>query len=454
MSLKTISILLISLSVIMTVGSIFLFAIGWDKFNQYLESSSIKGRLVFPNIGNVGFKVSINLEKIENSNLIAITLNKDNEFYRPEISPGKYNLIVKGKGVITYTKEFEIFPRKNINLGTIHLGLETKHFFKKEKFPFRISTVCFGPKKTLFVSGFSIEENNKSKYKIFYKNNNSWNELIIPFFNDDIQVVSSYLFSDDSFMLGSIYKGAAIFNGKINFWEKVSLPKEILGITQAMELPDKSWLCVGLNVRTGYIIKSLNYGKTWNIYLKSDDPIIRVNLLSTNRMILGTESLSNGAALYYSDDMGETWEQSFILNKEKKLRGIKALLELNNGEILAGNQDGRHWKGDFLKGSIIFKSIDKGRTWTTVSRNENWNGVDDFYETSDKKLFVWSKGDVFRSFDCGISWIPVFSTGSGGGYWNNLIKLNDAIYVIDGQVLNISQTLLDDESLKKFLKDS
>lgn len=451
MSGKTISIFLLGLSIIMTIGSVFIFAIGWDKLKKYLESSTIEGHLQFPKIGNVSFHPTITLVGLSNRKIIHLSTYQD-QFSRAEIPPGHYKLDISGKGIRSFQQEINIPEKKTLNLGTVALEIDSSDLLKKEDIPpFRIATLGIGPNGSLWATGFK-----DNGYRVYVKRNNHWNELFISQFKGAIQAVSVHLFSNGIFFVGSIGNGAVVSHDGGNSWESLRLPANVWGVSKAIELPDKSWILVAMGGEkyvksNGILLKSFNLGRTWKEVFFSEDDIRAIKLLSSNRIIIGTESLSTSASIYYSDDFGESWKISKIIKREA-LRGITTFLELNNGQIIAGNRDGRHWKGNFLRGSLILKSTDRGLTWSTLSQDENWNGVDALFETIDNKLFAWSGGEVFVSKNNGSSWSSVLHTGSG--YRDTLNIIDKDMYIISNENIYKLTTSLDDKALNEWLKSN
>lgn len=448
---KTIAILWLSSAVVMTIGSLFIFSVGWDKLKDYLDSSTIEGRLQRPMLAGVTLEPRIALFGLSSPENIMVSIPNNGQFSQREIPPGRYRLEISGRGIRKVQHEIEIPKKKAIDLGSFPLEIDSSALLLKEEHPsFRVATVGIGPDESLWAVGFKDND-----YKIFVKRANRWNEVFIPQFKGAIQVIAVTLFSDETFLLGSVGNGAVISRDRGISWESLKLPTDVWGVSTAIELPDKPWLLVAMAGQryvksNGALLKSSDRGKTWKVIFRSEDEIRSIRRLSSNRLIAGTTSIFRSAAIYYSDDFGESWSASDIKKIPEPLRGITTFIELSNGTVLAGNQDGRSWKGDFLKGGVILNSTDGGLTWNVLLRDEKWKGVNALYETADNKLLAWSGIDALLSQDMGVSWSPVFQTGSG--YRDTLISIGQHLYLIGGDRLYKLATPLDEKSLNAWLR--
>lgn len=448
---KTIAILWLASSVVMTIGSLFVFSVGWDKLKDYIESSKIEGRIQRPMLTGVSLEPRIALIGLSSSEDILINIQKDGQFSQEEIPPGRYRLDISGKGIRKVQRELEIPKKKAIDLGSISIEIDSSALLLKEEHPsFRVATLGVGPDESLWAVGFKDND-----YKVFVKRANRWSEVLIPQFKGAIQVIAVNLFSNGVFLLGSVGNGAVISKDRGNSWEFLKFPIDVWGVSSAIELPDKSWLLVAMSGQryvnsNGSLLKSSDQGKTWKEVFRTEDEIRSIRRLSSNRLVVGTASLFRSAAIHYSDDFGESWSTSDIKKIAEPLRGITTFLELSNGTVLAGNQDGRNWKGDFLKGGVILNSTDGGLTWSVLLRDEKWKGVGAIYETADNKLLAWSGIDTLLSQDMGASWSTVFQTGSG--YRDTLLSIDRQLYVIVGDRLYKLATSLDEKSLNAWLR--
>ena len=452
MSGKTIAILWLTSSVIMTIGSLFVFSVGWDKLKDYLDSSKVEGRIQRPILAGVLFKPNIALVGISTPDIIQFHAEKDGYFSQEEIPPGRYKLEISGKGVHKIQQEIDILKKKALDLGVFLLEIDSSALLLKEEHPSfsRIATASIGPKDTLWVVGFKDND-----YKVFVKSANRWKEVLIPQFRGAIQVVEAHLFTDGAFLLGSIGNGAVISRDHAGSWESMALPEDVWGVSRALELPDKSWLLASLTGQkyvksNGALLKSTDHGKTWKVIFRSEDEIQSIKRLSSNRLVIGTSSLSQGAAIHYSDDYGESWNASDIKKVGKPLRGITDILELSTGKVLAGTKDGSGWKGDFLKGGAVLGSVDGGLTWEVLFHDEQWKDIGALNETADNKLLAWSGVDLMLSQDMGLSWSRALQTGAG--YRDTVVSVGQQQYVIGGDRLYKFATTLDEQSLSTWLR--
>ncbi len=185
--------------------------------------------------------------------------------------------------------------------------------------------------------------------------------------------------------------------------------------------------------------KSPDQGATWNTTLEPESEVSSVLLTSSGRLLAGTSSFRSTTSILFSGDLGDTWEKA-VIDRPKKLRGISAIYELRNGDILAGNEDGTHLKGDFYHGGQLLISRDGGISWESLVDRSDWRAINGIYENANGFLFVWvewqeygnTPPDLQISPDRGKNWYP-FSHTFGRGIDEAYSVVGDEVFVVSNE---------------------
>ncbi len=462
---ETSNVIVIGFGVTATVASFFLFAMGWDLLQAYRSSGQISGKLDFPNLGySLTFYPSVSLSNIDGSNRTLIPDRSDGRLELSGVTPGEYYLSVEAYGLTTVTRPVTILPRRRTELGSVPLEFDPQQFWREETLePFRIGHSFYinhvgpGPDQNAWAAGFSFDGRFHDEYKLFRRQGevSAWREVIVPQFNKRASRTNmTKLFSDGTFLVGSLGGGAVISEDGGCSWRSLEIPG-IDSVSHVIELPGGAWLLAGFKRwierpnPSLLITRSSDRGSSWDmntLELRSGDNVKRMLLTSSGRLLAGTESLYGAGSILISNDLGETWEKAEIDNP-KKLRGIRTLYELRNGDLLAGNEDGRNWRGDFYRGGQILVSRDGGLSWHELVEHGGWQGIKGIYENTDGALFVWADlegyidpdgsgyvipEDLLLSSDRGKTWHP-FSRTFGRGFEETYGVVENEVFVVSDE---------------------
>ena len=451
MSAKAFAIFLLSASVVMTVGSLFVFSVGWDKLKDALDLSAISGQIEYTNTAGLHPRPTLIMKEVDGHQSLTIPVASSGAFEQSEVPPGKYKLLFRGKGLATVEREVVVPKRTTLDVGRLSAQLSTTELFKQEwASGFRIATVADGPNDSLWAMGFKGNE-----YRIYKKQDQDWKEVVVPQFSGAIQVVAAKLLRNGSFLLGSIGNGAAISRDGGQTWLQVKTPPDVWGVRQILELPGNMLLLAGARGSRylkdeGVVLRSSDGGKTWDEILRLSDSIAGMSYLSSGRTVLYTSSLKGTATIRFSDDLGATWTDAEIGGVSEPIRGFNFIQVLSNGKLLAGAEDGKNWKGSFFRGGLLLQSDDSGRTWVPLHVDSTWSSVKAALQAVDGRLYVWSDANVFVSSDSGKTWQTFAQTGSG--YSDTLVVTKTAMFVISGEQLLKIQSDLDVKSLNAWLQ--
>lgn len=455
---ETSNVITAGLGAISTVASLFLFAMGWDRLQAYRNSGQISGKLDFPNLEySLTFYPSVSVSNVDGSNRTLIPNRSDGRFELSGVMPGEYYLSVEGYGLTTVTRPVTILPRRRRELDSVPLEFDAQQFWREEVFePFHIghslhiNHVGPGPDQNAWAAGFSVDRSYHDEYKLFRRQVevSAWQEVIVPQFNKRASRTNmTKLFSDGTFLGG----GAVLSEDGGRSWRSIEIPG-IDSVSHIIELPGGAWLLAGFKHwieqpnPSLLIARSSDRGGSWDmntLELGSGDNVKRMFLTFSGRLLAGTESLYGSGSILFSNDLGETWEKAEIDNP-KKLRSIRTLYELRNGDLLAGNEDGRNWKGNFYRGGQLLVSRDGGLSWHQLAERGGWQGVKGIYENASGALFVWADPesyidpdeneyivpeDLLLSSDRGKTWHP-FSRTFGRGFEETYGVVENEIFVV------------------------
>lgn len=403
---KNIAILLIATAIILTITSLFLFAIGWDKLKSYSESGTVSGIITLPKVPIKYEPTMYLIELFGDKKRYDIIPNNEGSFILKELDPGEYNLIIEGQHIKKITQKLEVITKTNTNIGTIQLEFSAEESVVKINSPnLIIQHMHINDQNAIWLLGGNKDSNNITKYKIYLNENNTqyWNEEIIPLFDGTVFALFCGNFSGNYLIIGSEAKGAVISNNNGLIWSKLDLPVKVNFINNGLEVANGSWILMGREEHgTGVLVLSNDNGISWKTVLNADHIISSGIIHSSGRLLVSTESLEISSSIFYSDDNGSTWSKSKFKDGHN-LRGIKCLYELRNGSILAGTMSGLNWKGDFHKSSKILISKDCGLTWSTLYDDPSLTEISYFYESKNGILYIWGN-QILCSFDIGKTW--------------------------------------------------
>jgi photosystem II stability/assembly factor-like uncharacterized protein len=150
--------------------------------------------------------------------------------------------------------------------------------------------------------------------------------------------------------------------------------------------------------KQGFILHSLDQGKTWQSYLPPDaESVYQIEGSSAEQVFALSHTPNRDAMIFQSTDRGKTWQKHLVPFKATTTTGTS----------FDGNFWGVHSIGDTIvavgEGGVIFRSIDNGATWSPVKsgvRQMLWS------VTGEGSTFtaVGEDGVILRSTDLGASW--------------------------------------------------
>jgi photosystem II stability/assembly factor-like uncharacterized protein len=183
------------------------------------------------------------------------------------------------------------------------------------------------------------------------------------------------------------------------------------------------------NVSSGYgIWKSVDAGKTWmSAGLKNSRHVPRIAVDPTDYNIVYAGVLGNiykptqDRGLYKSTDGGKTWKKTLFANDQAGV--VDLLIDPTNPRILYAStwrvQRTPYSLSSGGEGSALWKSTDKGETWTEISSKEGFPegtlGIIGVTVSPVNNQRVWAivenkdKGGLYRSDDGGDTWNQVNS---------------------------------------------
>lgn len=183
------------------------------------------------------------------------------------------------------------------------------------------------------------------------------------------------------------------------------------------------------NVSSGYgIWKSVDAGKTWTSSgLKTSRHIPRIAVNPTNHNIVYAGVLGNiykptqERGVYKSTDGGATWKKTLFANNQAGV--VDLLIDPTNPRILYAStwnvQRTPYSLSSGGEGSALWKSTDRGETWTEISINEGFAegtlGIIGVSVSPINNQRVWAmvenkdQGGLYRSDNGGETWTKVNS---------------------------------------------
>ena len=186
------------------------------------------------------------------------------------------------------------------------------------------------------------------------------------------------------------------------------------------------------NVSSGYgIWKSVDAGKTWRESgLKTSRHIPRIAIDPTNHNIVYAAVLGNiykstpDRGVYKSIDGGKTWRKTLFANSQAG--AVDLIIDPTNPRILYAStwriQRTPYSLSSGGEGSVLWKSTDRGETWTEISTNKGFPndtlGIIGVTVSPINNQRIWvivenkEKGGLYRSEDGGDTWSLINSDRS------------------------------------------
>jgi photosystem II stability/assembly factor-like uncharacterized protein len=183
------------------------------------------------------------------------------------------------------------------------------------------------------------------------------------------------------------------------------------------------------NVSSGYgIWKSVDAGKTWtDAGLKNSRHVPRIVVDPTNHDVVFAGVLGNiykptqDRGVYKSIDGGKTWKKTLFANENAGV--VDLLIDPTNPRILYAStwrvQRTPYSLSSGGEGSALWKSMDRGETWTEISTKKGFPegtlGIIGVTVSPINNQRVWAlienkdKGGLYRSDDGGDTWSQVNS---------------------------------------------
>ena len=287
-----------------------------------------------------------------------------------------------------------------------------------------------------FLFSFSISETNAQTFS-----ENQYNaleyRLLGPFRGGRSAAVTGVPNQPNLFYFGSTGGGIWKTNDGGRTWENISdgfFGGSIGAITVSKSDPNVIYVGGGEktvrgNVSSGYgIWKSVDAGKTWtDAGLKNSRHVPRIAVDPTNHDIVFAGVLGNiykptqDRGVYKSTDGGKTWRKTLFANENAGV--VDLLIDPTNPRILYAStwrvQRTPYSLSSGGEGSALWKSTDRGETWTEISTKKGFPegtlGIIGVTVSPVNNQRVWAivehkdKGGLYRSDDGGDTWKQVNS---------------------------------------------
>ncbi len=289
---------------------------------------------------------------------------------------------------------------------------------------------------TCFLFSITISE---TKAQTFSENQYNALEyrLLGPFRGGRSAAVTGVPNKPNLFYFGSTGGGIWKTNDGGRTWENISdgfFGGSIGAITVSKSDPNVIYVGGGEktvrgNVSSGYgIWKSVDAGKTWtDAGLKNSRHVPRIAVDPTNHDIVFAGVLGNiykptqDRGVYKSTDGGKTWKKTLFANENSGV--VDLLIDPTNPRILYAStwrvQRTPYSLSSGGEGSALWKSTDRGETWTEISTKKGFPegtlGIIGVTVSPVNNQRVWAivehkdKGGLYRSDDGGDTWKQVNS---------------------------------------------
>ena len=177
-------------------------------------------------------------------------------------------------------------------------------------------------------------------------------------------------------------------------------------------------------------------GKTWleNRFSRFGNPFYSAAFSGDNIFVIGDSEY-----IFTTPDSGENWsvfntkdlyeKRGYVSAKYYKIRFVNKQVGFITGSGYINGEEGGF--------SVILKTLDAGKTWTSIVHkgleNET-DGISDFVAFSEKEIIVVTfSGRSYKSSDGGINWQLLFQTdGEDFVNLNSIAFLNQNIGLIGG----------------------
>ncbi len=302
-----------------------------------------------------------------------------------------------------------------------------------------LNTICFATESIGFIGGGNAGV--ISDDAIILKTTdggNSWSEI----FSEDGYYIISITASSNNILYATTNKNFVLktTDGGIS-WAKKEVSEQSFFMSDVLFANSNLGFIVGSNANEGIFLKTEDAGDNWSAVIENDTilpsnfpkaKILLNNFLSTitltndNTLIASGGEWNNGSIIK-SDDFGRTepvtWERVKISN-ELKITDIN--IKTNTGFAI-----GHNGQSSSTEKGAIFKTIDQGNTWSTISTGYD-NAVYKFDVRGETICVVGSNKSndftnpefIILSSDGGENWSKVSHEFIVAG-WNDVCFIDD-----------------------------